>query len=122
MSMPTLPTPVVGANSNVLIPIPAGGRITITVDAAPSTGSAVVSPMRQEKGASFGVWLRERRLARGLSQEGLARLAGMDRPHISIIEQGRIALPRYETRQFLHKHLGTSESDLIALGIVEGER
>lgn len=39
--------------------------------------------------AIFGQILRERRLAKGISQDGLADKADVHRTHISLIERGR---------------------------------
>jgi transcriptional regulator with XRE-family HTH domain len=44
--------------------------------------------MRDEILRLFGEHLRELRLARGLTQEGLAELAGVDRNYIGQIERG----------------------------------
>ncbi len=69
---------------------------------------------------SYADWLRSTRNAARVSQQRLSDLTGIDRGHLSKIENGRIDLPGYETRQRVHAVLGTSEDDLIALGIVRG--
>jgi transcriptional regulator with XRE-family HTH domain len=43
----------------------------------------------QLRRAAFGSRLRQLRTARGLSQDGLAGLAGVDRSHYSQIEMGK---------------------------------
>ncbi len=67
---------------------------------------------------SFGYWLTSARKRRRLSQEGLARAAGINRSYISQIEQGRVQLPKTETRAKLHDALGTNEEDLISAGVM----
>lgn len=59
----------------------------------------------------FGERLRERRMARGLSQEAFAHAAGLDRTYISGIERGlrNVSLRNIE---LIAKTLATSISDL----------
>jgi len=47
-------------------------------------------------GERFGLNLRRNRRQAGLSQEALANLAGLSRPHISVLERG-LDLPRIDT-------------------------
>ncbi|MBX3055415.1 MAG: helix-turn-helix transcriptional regulator [Anaerolineae bacterium] len=60
----------------------------------------------------FGARIRTLRKDRGLSQEGLAELCGLDRTYISGIERGlrNVSLRNIET---LAKALGVSISDLF---------
>jgi transcriptional regulator with XRE-family HTH domain len=62
---------------------------------------------------SFGLRVRERRLAKGLSQEAFAAAAGLDRTYISGIERGKrnVSLRNIE---ILAKALGASISELTA--------
>lgn len=45
--------------------------------------------MRNEKLVAFGQRVREIRKSRGLSQEGMAALAGVDRSYMGHIERGK---------------------------------
>lgn len=63
-------------------------------------------------------WLKRERERAHLSQEKLGMLAGLGRTYINKIENEKIALPNYETRQKIHDVLGTSEQELKDLGIV----
>lgn len=69
---------------------------------------------------TFGTWLREKRTQRSplLRQQDVADAIGLDRSYIVKVETGRIGLPQYETRQRIHAALGTTEAELIELGIV----
>jgi transcriptional regulator with XRE-family HTH domain len=68
---------------------------------------------------TFGAWLRNARSNHQprISQERLAELTGMDRAHLSKIENDRVDLPRFETRLRIHRVLGTSDRDLIDAGV-----
>ncbi|MFB7834783.1 Scr1 family TA system antitoxin-like transcriptional regulator [Streptomyces sp. NPDC056056] len=54
----------------------------------------------------YGVWLREQRLAAGLTQQELADMAVMTRSHIAHIEAGR-RIPSKEDARRLDRALGT---------------
>jgi transcriptional regulator with XRE-family HTH domain len=54
----------------------------------------------------------------GLSQGKLAIAAGLERTHVNRIENGGIGLPETETRERFHRVFGTTEQELIDLGIV----
>jgi transcriptional regulator with XRE-family HTH domain len=58
--------------------------------------------------------LQELRRARGLSQDGLARLAGVPNGTIKNIEQG-LRVPRLDTAAKLAKALGASLNELAGL-------
>jgi transcriptional regulator with XRE-family HTH domain len=73
---------------------------------------------RMSERGDFGKWMAAQRKRRGISQERLGKITGIDRGHLSKIENGKIELPGYETRQRIHAALGTSENDLKALGII----
>lgn len=62
--------------------------------------------------AEFGRRLRELRLARGMTQERLAELAGRDRTYISQAERG-FCNPSLTTVGTLARILGVKKSDLI---------
>jgi transcriptional regulator with XRE-family HTH domain len=61
----------------------------------------------------FGIRVRERRLAKGLSQEAFAATAGLDRTYISGIERGKrnVSLRNIEV---IAQALGASISELTA--------
>ena len=67
---------------------------------------------------TFGDWVRGQRMHRGWKQAELARRMEMDAGHISKIEHNRIGMPEEETRVRFHAVFGTTEADLIELGIV----
>ena len=67
---------------------------------------------------SFGDWLVHKREERELSQGRLATASGIARPYITRMESpGGVKLPTPETRQKLHRVLGTSDDDLVAAGV-----
>lgn len=61
----------------------------------------------------FGVVLRRRRLAAGLSQEALAAKASLHRNYIGLLERGQ-RMPTILVVQQLAEVLGTSMSKLLA--------
>jgi transcriptional regulator with XRE-family HTH domain len=67
---------------------------------------------RNEISARFGRRLRELRTERGLSQEGLAALAGLDRTYVSSVERGRRNISLSNVGR-LAKALGISLQDLL---------
>lgn len=67
---------------------------------------------------TFGDWLRSKRKARRLTQEELAVDAHLNRTYINAIENGRVQLPTADTREKLHRVLGTSDQDLISAGLL----
>lgn len=68
---------------------------------------------------TFGHWLRSNRTEKRLSQEALAARIGVDRTYISKVENGGIGTPEVETRKKLHREFGTSDDELVRLGILE---
>jgi transcriptional regulator with XRE-family HTH domain len=73
--------------------------------------------------ATYADWLRGKRLALGITQQQLADATGIHRTYIIRMEKpGHIDLPALETRQKVHAALGTTEDELIALGIVRPRR
>lgn len=68
---------------------------------------------------TFGAWLRAARRSHRppISQERLAEKTGIDRAHLSRMENDKVGLPLYETRQRIHQALGTSDDDLHAAGV-----
>ncbi|WP_202862674.1 helix-turn-helix domain-containing protein [Antricoccus suffuscus] len=60
----------------------------------------------------FGLIVRRHRMSTGLSQEGLAGAAGLDRTYISSLERGR-RNPTLMTQQRLADALGCTLSSLI---------
>ena len=69
---------------------------------------AVLSPQ-----VRFGVALRNERTSRGLSQEGLAHLAGLDRTYVSGVERG-VRNPTVESMWRLAEALGCPLSTIVA--------
>jgi transcriptional regulator with XRE-family HTH domain len=61
----------------------------------------------------FGKRVRERREAKGLSQEAFAAAAGLDRTYISGIERGKRNLS-LRNIEIIARALGTSISELTA--------
>lgn len=70
---------------------------------------------------TFGDWIKGKRTELGLSQERLAQAASVDRAYVNKLERGKIGLPLVDTRARFHKALGTTEDELIALGIVRND-
>lgn len=60
----------------------------------------------------FGLVVRRARMAAGLSQEGLAMLAGLDRTYVSSLERGK-RNPTLATLERLASALGRSLSSLL---------
>lgn len=61
----------------------------------------------------FGVALREYRTKKGLSQDELAHITGLDRTFISLLERG-LRQPSLTTLVQLGAGLGMSASELVA--------
>ena len=82
---------------------------------SPKDARVVSSPLRRRasEGFRFGAWLKERRLARQLSQGELARRLGVSSSFLSRLESGDKKLPR-ELAGVLAKHLGL-EADFVSL-------
>lgn len=74
-------------------------------------------------GVTYGEWLRAKRGQRGepgfITQATLAERIGAERTFIVQLENSN-KLPTYATRQKVHAALGTTEAELIDLGIVRG--
>lgn len=68
---------------------------------------------------TFGTWLETQRRRRKLTQRTFGEAAGLAPSYVSKIENGHIILPDDETRARIHAALGTSEDDLVAVGILE---
>ncbi len=64
--------------------------------------------------AVFGVMVRERRVSRGIAQEELALLAGIDRSFIGKVERGENQ-PSLSLILRLAKALGCSGAELLSL-------
>ena len=63
----------------------------------------------------FGVALRSRRRAAGLSQRALAARTNLDFSYISKVENGRLPPPAADTIVALSRALGSPPEDLLAL-------
>jgi HTH-type transcriptional regulator, competence development regulator len=64
--------------------------------------------------AKYGAFLRERRLARGLSQRDLAGKVGVDYTYVSKVENQRLPAPSEATITHLAKVLGDNPEDHLA--------
>ena len=69
---------------------------------------------------TYGEWLTRTREEQGYSQNALAKISGVERSHLWKVEKGRINEPDEDTRGRLHAVFGTSDGDLVELGILEG--
>ena len=67
---------------------------------------------------TFAQWLRRRRREGGVTQVQLAERAGLGRTYVTALEGGAVTLPTANTRRAIHQVLGTSDEELIALGIM----
>ncbi len=68
---------------------------------------------------TFGKWLKSERRRRAITQADIEQQAGVSVSHVSKMENGHIGMPEPETRARIHKALGTSEDDLVDLGLLE---
>jgi len=64
--------------------------------------------------AKYGHFLRERRLAKGLSQRDLAKKVGVDFTYVSKVENDRLAAPSEATITHIAKVLGDDPEDHLA--------
>lgn len=73
---------------------------------------------------TFGEWLRSKRGMKGdpgfITQDELARRMKVARTFVVQLESPGHPTPTYPTRKKIHAALGTTEDELIALGIVQG--
>lgn len=69
--------------------------------------------MDVESGKAFGLALRKRRLAAGLTQEALSFDAELERVFISWLENGR-KQPTFQTMIKLARALGCTTAELVA--------
>lgn len=68
----------------------------------------------------LGRFLRDRRATLNLTQDQVAKVAGLPRAHLSQIESGKIGLPNADLRRRLAEALGLRHVDLlIAAGELE---
>jgi transcriptional regulator with XRE-family HTH domain len=68
---------------------------------------------------TYGDWLDRQRRRRKLTQQQLGDAVGLKPSYISKIKNGHIKLPDEDTRARIHQALGTTEDDLVAVGILE---
>ncbi|HYH12289.1 MAG TPA: helix-turn-helix transcriptional regulator, partial [Thermomicrobiales bacterium] len=71
--------------------------------------------MRSAEPLAFGVWLRQQREASGLTQDELARRAGITAREIATLERGRRQRPYPRTLQALADALELPAEDRTAL-------
>lgn len=74
---------------------------------------------RDMENTTYGDWLKQQRKLRRLTQAELERRADVGHSHMSKIENGHIVLPEPETRGRIHAVLGTSDDDLVSVGVLE---
>ncbi len=67
---------------------------------------------------TFGQWMKAKRRHLGLTQYDLERDSGIARSHLSKIENDGISMPEKATRERLHEVLGTTDDDLVAVGLL----
>lgn len=67
---------------------------------------------------TYGQWLRDKRREMGLTQKDVESRTGVGENALSKIENDR-RQPTVETRQEIHRVLGTNEYELASLGILE---
>jgi len=77
--------------------------------------SDVLQALRERSVREFGPRLRELRIQVGMSQDELARKAGIDHTYLSKIEGGKKQPPSEEATARLAEALNTSKSDLLCL-------
>lgn len=79
-----------------------------------------------EKTLTYGEWLRRKRGTRGtpgfISQQDLGDRAGVLRTYINQIENGRVGTPEPPLRRRLHEALGTSEEELVRIGLISASQ
>ena len=66
----------------------------------------------------FGLKIRATRIARGMTQQELARRMNVSVSYISKVENGRLHFGDYPSEKFIHRlaaELGTDEDDLLML-------
>lgn len=66
----------------------------------------------------FGDWLKSIRMSQGLTQSELEAAANLGTAYVSKVERGDIALPGPEARSRIHQAFGTTEDDLVEVGIL----
>ena len=64
-------------------------------------------------GSSLGVWIREHRLGRRLSQKDLATLSHISRSYLCDIEHGRGTQPSLNVLQSIARALGEDPAELV---------
>jgi transcriptional regulator with XRE-family HTH domain len=67
---------------------------------------------------TYGQWLKHQRTIRGMTQTALEEAAGLSDKYVSRAENGRVELPDETTRFKIHRVLGTTEDDLVAVGLL----
>lgn len=70
---------------------------------------------------TFGKWLKAQRRQHKMVQRDVEAAATLDHSHYSRMENDHIGMPEPETRERIHRVFGSSEDDLVALGLLEVE-
>ena len=74
--------------------------------------------LESTQGMKFGLKIRATRIARGMTQQELARRMNVSVSYISKVENGRLHFGDYPSEKFIHRlaaELGTDEDDLLML-------
>lgn len=72
------------------------------------------SPDKKRQAKAWGVWVKALREHRGLTQEELAAISGVERSYIGAIELGRVQVVYPEHFNKLKKALKFSSADLMS--------
>lgn len=67
---------------------------------------------------TYGTWLKEQRAGLRMSQEVLEQRANLSARHVSKYENGKLNIPTDDVRMRIHEALGTSEEDLVDIGLL----
>lgn len=67
---------------------------------------------------SFASWLKAKRRETKMTQAELASATGLDRTYVTQIENGRVRLPQWSTRQKFHDVFGSDDTELVDLQIL----
>lgn len=67
---------------------------------------------------SYGHWLKEQRGLRRMSQAEVEERADLAQRHVSKFENGHLSMPTEDVRLRIHAALGTTEEDLVDVGLL----
>jgi transcriptional regulator with XRE-family HTH domain len=72
--------------------------------------------------STLGVWIRDRRAARSMSQKDLAAHAGISRSYLCDIEHGRGSAPSLHVLQAIARSLGEDPAELVMQAGIDMDR